>query len=80
MKENQSSLWSPNEEIKKSSNLGRFCKHLDKKNLLKYNENFKNLWKWSVNNPEIFWSEVWDFTKIKGFKGKKIIKKKQNIL
>ena len=75
MKENQSSLWSPNEEIKKSSNLGRFCKHLDKKNLLKYNENFKNLWKWSVNNPEIFWSEVWDFTKIKGFKGKKIIKK-----
>ena len=75
MRENQSSLWSPNEEVKKNSNLEYFCKHLDKKNLLKYSGNFKNLWKWSVNNPEIFWSEVWDFTKVKGFKGKKIIKK-----
>jgi len=75
MKENQSSLWSPNEEMKKNSNLERFCKNLDKKNLLKYSENFRNLWKWSVNNPEIFWSEVWDFTKVKGFKGKKVIKK-----
>ena len=75
MKENQSSLWSPNEEVKKNSNLSFFCKHLDKKNLLKYSENFKNLWKWSVKNPEIFWSEIWDFTKIKGIKGKNIIKK-----
>ena len=75
MKENQSSLWSPNEEVKKNSNLSFFCQHLDKKNLLKYSENFKNLWKWSVKNPEIFWSEIWDFTKIKGIKGKNIIKK-----
>ena len=75
MKENQSSLWSPNEEVKKNSNLSFFCQHLDKKKLLKYSENFKNLWKWSVKNPEIFWSEIWDFTKIKGIKGKNIIKK-----
>lgn len=75
MKENQSSLWSANEEIKRSSNLEHFCKNLDKKNLLKYNQNFKDLWKWSVNNSEVFWSEIWDFTKIKGFKGKKTIKK-----
>ena len=75
MRENQSSLWSPNEEVKKNSNLEDFCKYLDKKNLLKYNRNFKNLWKWSVNNSELFWSEIWDFTKIKGLKGNKIIKK-----
>ena len=75
MKENPSSLWSPNEEVKKNSNLEYFSRYLDKKDILKYSKNFKNLWKWSVNNPEIFWSEVWDFTKIKGFKGKKIIKK-----
>ena len=75
MKENPSSLWSADEETKKNSNLSLFCKNLDKKKLLKYSEDFKNLWKWSINNPEIFWSEVWDFTKIKGLKGKKIIKK-----
>ena len=75
MKINGSSLWSPSDEIKKNSKLESFCKYLDKKKILKYNQNFKYLWKWSVDNPEAFWSEVWDFTKIKGFKGKKIIKK-----
>ena len=75
MKVNQSSLWSPNEEIKKNSKLENFCKYLDKKTLYKYNRNFKDLWKWSVNNSETFWTEVWNFTKIKGYKGKKIIKK-----
>ncbi len=75
MRENKSSLWSANEDAKKKSNLGLFCKELDKKKLLKYNKNFKNLWKWSINNSEAFWSEVWNFTKIKGIKGKQIIKK-----
>ena len=75
MSQNTSSLWSANEEIKKNSNLRRFCKYLDKKNHLKYTENFEILWKWSVQNPEIFWSEVWDFTNIKGEKKGKIIKK-----
>ena len=36
MRENQSSLWSPNEEIKKNSKLENFCKYLDKKTLYKY--------------------------------------------
>ena len=70
-----SSLWSPDEEIKKKSKLEFFCKHLNKKKLLKYSRNFRKLWKWSVNNPEIFWSEIWNFTKIKGIKGKIILKK-----
>tara|TARA_Y100001970_G_scaffold284617_1_gene402342 strand:- start:6311 stop:8275 length:1965 start_codon:yes stop_codon:yes gene_type:complete len=75
MREKQTSLWTPNEEIVKKSNLVNFVKYLNKKNLFKYSENFKNLWKWSINNPELFWSEIWNFTKIKGIKGKKIIKK-----
>ena len=75
MRKKSSSLWSPNEEIKKKSNLESFIKHLNKKKLFKYNRKFKNIWKWSVNNSEIFWSEIWDFTKIRGVKGKKIIKK-----
>ena len=79
MRKKSSSLWSPNEEIKKKSNLESFIKHLNKKKLFKYNRKFKNIWKWSVNNSEIFWSEVWNFTKIRGFKGKRIIKKKQSI-
>ena len=72
---NHSSLWSPNEAIKDKSQLKKFCKQLEKKHFLKHNIDFESLWKWSVKNPEIFWSEVWNFTKIKGTKGKRIIKK-----
>ncbi len=68
-------MWSPNEEVRKKSKLEIFCKHLDRKKLLKYKPDFQHLWRWSVNKPEIFWSEVWNFTKIKGIKGKEIIKK-----
>jgi len=55
--------------------LNIFFKKLAKKKIIKYSKNFNSLWRWSVENPETFWSEVWDFTKIKGTKGKKIIKK-----
>tara|TARA_B100002052_G_C15884377_1_gene600869 strand:+ start:656 stop:2623 length:1968 start_codon:yes stop_codon:yes gene_type:complete len=75
MIKNHSSLWSANEDVKKKSNLAQFCKQLDKKKLLKYSHDFKNLWRWSINNSEVFWSEIWDFTQIKGIKGKKILKK-----
>ena len=75
MRKDSSSLWSPNEEVRKKSKLEIFCKHLDRKKLLKYKPDFQHLWRWSVNKPEIFWSEVWNFTKIKGIKGKEIIKK-----
>ena len=75
MKNKQSSLWVANEALRKKSNLYNFCKVLNKKKLYKKKENFNDLWKWSVRKPEVFWSEVWNFTKIKGIKGKKIIKK-----
>ena len=65
MMKNQPSLWSANEVSKNKSELNRFCKQLERKKLIKYSVTFDNLWKWSVKNPEIFWSEVWDFTKIK---------------
>ena len=36
---------------------------------------FKELWKWSVSNPEVFWSSFWDYSKIIGDKGLEIIRK-----
>ena len=75
MKKNLSSLWSPDEETKKKSKLELFCRHLEKKKFLKYRLNFKHIWEWSIKEPEIFWSEIWNFTKIKGLKGKKILKR-----
>ena len=75
MVERKSPLWSADKIVKNNSELNNFCKNLENKKLHRNNQNFKKLWEWSIKNPENFWSEVWDFTKIKGIKGKKIIKK-----
>ena len=75
MTENHSSLWSVNEELIKRSQLKKFCESLEEKGVFKNTSRFKDLWEWSVKNPERFWSEVWDFTKIKGIKKGKTIKK-----
>ena len=68
-------LWQPNKNTVKSSLLERFCNHLEKKNIFRNNKNFEDLWKWTVNEPEIFWSEFWDFSKIIGNKGNLVLKK-----
>ena len=72
---NNKLLWQPTESRVKSSILGRFCNHLEQRKILKNNKNFKDLWKWTVNEPEIFWSEFWDFSQIVGEKGSVVLKK-----
>tara|TARA_B100000989_G_scaffold195696_1_gene147733 strand:- start:1644 stop:3575 length:1932 start_codon:yes stop_codon:yes gene_type:complete len=63
-------LWKPSKTRKKESLLDDFSKFIN----FKSNYNFKNLWKWSVDHPEEFWSSFWDYSKIIGDKGKEIIK------
>ena len=75
MTKNQSSLWKPDEVYKDNSNLKKFVNNLEKKGLFENNSNFQDLWKWSIKNPETFWSEIWNFTKIKGLKKGKVLKK-----
>ena len=64
-------LWKPSDELIQNSNLERFSKEIK----INTNRNFEKLWKWSVENPNTFWSKIWDFTNIVGFKGNEIIKK-----
>ena len=63
-------LWEPSGKRKKESLLEDFSKYIN----IKSNYNFKNLWKWSVDHPEEFWSKFWDYSKIIGDKGKEVIK------
>ncbi len=65
------SLWQPSEKLKEKSLLRDFCKFIN----FKSSNNFKEIWQWSINNPEIFWSKFWDYSKIIGDKGSEIIKK-----
>ena len=64
-------LWKPSEKKVQESAIEDFAKFIN----FKSNKNFKELWKWSVDNPELFWSKFWDYSKIIGDKGKDVIKK-----
>jgi len=63
-------LWEPSNKKKEESLLEKFSKFIN----FNSNYDFKNLWKWSVDHPEEFWSKFWDYSKIIGDKGKEIIK------
>ncbi len=66
----QKFLWEPSGKRKKESILEDFSKFIN----FKSNYNFKNLWKWSVDHPDEFWSKFWDYSKIIGDKGKEVIR------
>ena len=63
------SLWQPSKEKRENSLLKDFTKFIG----LKSKNNFKEIWTWSIQNPELFWSRFWDYSNIIGEKGKKII-------
>ena len=57
-------LWQPSKKRRGDSSLSKFIKFVD----FEANKNFKDFWKWSVTEPEIFWSKFWDYSKIIGDK------------
>ncbi len=61
-------LWKPSLNEKENSLLMEFSKFVGLQP-----KSFNDIWKWSVKNPKIFWSKFWDYSKIIGDKGKKII-------
>ncbi len=62
-------LWKSSEKLKENSLLSDFCRFVD----FRSSNNFKKIWQWSIDNPEEFWSKFWDYSKIIGDKGSKII-------
>ena len=68
-------LWHPSDIIKKNSNLFKFENFLSKRYSRKFKGNYENIHKWTINNPGEFWDSIWDFSKVKGNKSNKKIKK-----
>ena len=62
-------LWQPSKDRRENSLLMDFCKFVNLKP-----KSFKDVWVWSIENPQEFWSKFWDFSKIIGNKGNEIIK------
>ena len=68
-------LWQPSIIVKKNSNLFAFENYISKKLKIKFNRNYKKLLNWSIKNSPEFWSRFWDFSKIKGIKSNKNLRK-----
>ena len=70
--DNPEIIWQPSNESKKSSNLSRFIELVNQRYSQLIKTEYQDIWNWSVNNVESFWSLIWDFSEIKGSKGAKI--------
>lgn len=61
-------LWIPSRERIENSNALKFIKQAQRNGGFS-GSTFYDLWQWSVDNPETFWNNVWDFSDIIGDKG-----------
>jgi acetoacetyl-CoA synthetase len=68
-------LWEASTVQKKKSLLSNYEQFISKKFKKNFDQKYENILKWSIKNPGNFWSSIWDFLEIKGFKGKLKIKK-----
>jgi len=68
-------LWKINKEKQKKTNLALYSNFIKKKYKINTGNDFNKIWKWSVDNPQIFWKSIWDFTKVKGVLGKNLLQK-----
>ena len=71
---NGKKLWSP---ITTKSNLNNFFVYVNK---IEEINSYEDLHKWSVDKKEIFWDQIWDFTKIIGEKKEEIFTDSKNFI
>ena len=67
-------LWKINKEKLKKTNLALYSNFIKKKYKVNSGNDFNKIWKWSVDNPKIFWKSIWDFTKVKGDLGNTLLR------
>ena len=64
-------LWQASLKQKKNSNLFEFEKFLAKKFNYTSEKNYKKLFNWTIKNPKLFWSSMWEYSNLKGIKNDK---------
>jgi len=73
MQMSNSYLWKASNQQIERSNLFHFTQFLNSKQIFQETKKYSDLWKWSVENPILFWSSFWNFANIIGHKGKEVI-------
>jgi acetoacetyl-CoA synthetase len=54
-------LWQPSEQVIEQAQLTQFARQVIRKRRLEVG-NYPEFYRWSVDRPEEFWSDVWDFS------------------
>lgn len=70
--EQATALWIPSPERREAALIDDFIQFAEDRsghNL----SNYQALYQWSIDNSELFWSAVWDFSKVIGEKGLRIL-------
>jgi acetoacetyl-CoA synthetase len=60
-------LWEPSEEMRSSSELARFMRWAGERHNRRFAD-YGELWRWSVDEPEEFWADVWEFCGVRASK------------
>jgi acetoacetyl-CoA synthetase len=56
-------LWSPPPDVRARTRVGRYFEWLQAERGLTF-DGYEDLWRWSVEELEAFWSSIWDFFEI----------------
>ena len=67
-------LWKINKGKLNKTNLALYSNFIKQNYKINSGNDFNKIWKWSVDNPKIFWKSIWDFTKVKGDLGNTLLK------
>jgi acetoacetyl-CoA synthetase len=65
-------LWTPSPERAAATRLAAFYKFLDSKRPGTASD-YEQLHQWSVEHPEEFWADVWDFCEVRGERGARVL-------
>ena len=67
-------LWSPADYNNKLQDFKK------KKQFTSLDDSYRSLHNWSIKNKEQFWSQIWDYTEIKGVKKKPILENENDFI
>jgi acetoacetyl-CoA synthetase len=67
-------LWKINKKKLNKTNLAKYSDFIKKIYKVHSGSDFNKIWKWSIDNPQIFWKSIWNFTKVKGKSGSNLFK------
>ncbi len=62
-------LWKLSDKKISKTNIALYSHFIKNNYNFDSKDDYNKLWKWSIDNPGIFWKSIWNFTKVKGNKG-----------